>query len=198
MFLYLTEEQQAILDGSKGEVMAKIMKTLVMYGDAFEAERMVPVTGTYGHTVISYGLKALDAVFDLYDTILDADCAHGQKFTADPRPLDPNVPSGILEDLVFKLIMYSRQDRYEKQLEKLGILDDDSFTCAAYLSEVGNTPKRGDVLSWAESSAVVYANSVLGAKCNRNSGILELMGSIAGMVPEFGPDRGRKKSDLDR
>jgi hypothetical protein len=90
--------------------------------------------------------------------------------------------------------MYSRQDRYEKQLEKLGILDEDSFTCAAYLPEVGNTPKRGDVLSWAESSAVVYANSVLGAKCNRNSGILELMGSILGMVPEFGllTEDGRK------
>ena len=50
------------------------------------------------------------------------------------------------------------------------------------------------MLSWAESSAVVYANSVLGARCNRNSGILELMGSIAGFVPEFGllTDEGRR------
>ena len=55
-------------------------------------------------------------------------------------------------------------------------------------------PKRGEILSWAESSAVVYANSVLGARCNRNSGIIELMGSIAGFVPEFGllTDEGRK------
>ncbi len=192
----LTQEQQAILDGSKGEVMARIMKTLVMYGDAFEAERMVPVTGEYGHTVISYGLKALSATFDLFDTILEGDCALGQKFTADPRPLDKNVPSSLLEDIVFRKIMYSQQDRYEEQLKKLGILSDDGFTCAAYLPEVGNTPGRGDVLSWAESSAVVYANSVLGARCNRNSGILELMGSIAGMVPEFGllTDEGRKAS----
>ena len=51
---------------------------------------------------------------------------------------------------------------------------------------MGNTPKQGDILSWAESSAVVYANSVLGARCNRNSGMIELMGSIAGFVPEFG------------
>ena len=59
---------------------------------------------------------------------------------------------------------------------------------------MGNTPRKGDVLSWAESSAVVYANSVLGARCNRNSGMLELMGSIAGFVPEFGllTDEGRK------
>ncbi len=192
--MVLTNEQQAVLDGEKGEVMAKIMKTLVMYGDAFEAERMVPITSRYGHTVISYGLNALNAVFDLYDAILAADCAQGQKFSADPRPLDKNVPSNLLEDLVFKKIMYAQQERYEKQLEKLGILGEDSYTCAAYLPEVGNTPHRGDVLSWAESSAVVYANSVLGARCNRNSGIIELMGSIAGLVPEFGllTDEGRK------
>ena len=59
---------------------------------------------------------------------------------------------------------------------------------------MGNKPKQGEVLSWAESSAVVYANSVLGARCNRNSGMIELMGSIAGCVPYFGflTDDGRK------
>ena len=61
----LNEEQQALLDGSRGEVMAKIMKTLVMYGDAFGAERMVPVTSKYGHTVISFGLGVMDPVYDL-------------------------------------------------------------------------------------------------------------------------------------
>ena len=62
------------------------------------------------------------------------------------------------------------------------------------MAEVGNTPKKGDILSWAESSAVVYANSVLGARCNRNSGILDLFGSIVGCVPYFGllTDDGRK------
>ena len=48
----LTPEQQAILNGEKGEVLAKVMKTLVMYGDAFGAEKLVPVTSKYGHTVI--------------------------------------------------------------------------------------------------------------------------------------------------
>ena len=69
-----------------------------------------------------------------------------------------------------------------------------SFTCTCYMDEVGNTPKKGDVLSWAESSAVVYANSVLGARCNRNSGIIELFGLIFGKVPEFDllTDEGRK------
>ncbi|MBQ9664386.1 MAG: DUF521 domain-containing protein [Oscillospiraceae bacterium] len=192
--MQLTPEQQALLDGSRGEVMAKIVKTLVMYGDAFGAERMVPVTGKYGHTVISFGLGVMDPVYDLYDEILSAGILPEQKFTADPKPLDPNVPSSPLEDLVFKKLMYNRQERYEEQLQKLGITDDDDYTCTCYLDQVGNTPKKGDVLSWAESSAVVYANSVLGARCNRNSGILELMGSIAGFVPEFGllTDEGRK------
>ena len=190
----LTEAQQNLLDGSRGEVMAKIMKTLVMYGDAFGAERMVPVTGRYGHTVISFGLGVMDPVYDLYDEILSAGILPEQKFTADPKPLDPNVPSSPLEDLVFKKLMYNRQERYEAQLQKLGITRDEDYTCACYLDQVGNMPQKGEVLSWAESSAVVYANSVLGARCNRNSGILELMGSIAGFVPEFGllTDEGRK------
>jgi hypothetical protein len=192
--LVLTPEQQALLDGSKGEVMAKIVKTLVMYGDTFGATRMVPVTSKYGHTVISYGLKVLGPVLDVFDEIIDAGLTEGQKFTADPRPLDRNVPSNLLEDLVFKKIMYTDQARYEKQLEQLGILNDDAYTCTCYLDQVGNKPEKGEILSWAESSAVVYANSVLGARCNRNSGMIELFGSIAGFVPEFGflTDEGRK------
>ena len=190
----LNEEQQAMLDGSRGAVMAKIMKTLVMYGDAFDAERMVPVTSRYGHTVISFGLGVMDPVYDLYDEILSAGILPEQKFTADPKPLDPKVPSSPLEDLVFKKLMYNRQERYEQQLKKPGITKDEDYTCACYLEQVGNAPQKGDVLSWAESSAVVYANSVLGARCNRNSGILEMMGSIAGFVPEFGllTEEGRK------
>ncbi len=190
----LTKEQEALLNGEKGEVMAKIMKTLVMFGDTFGAERLVPVTGKYGHTVISYGLKVLGPVLDVFDEIIDAGLTDGQKFSADPRPLDRNVPSNLLEDIIFKKIMYTDQERYEEQMRKLGILDEDDYTCTCYLPEVGNTPKKGDILSWAESSAVVYANSVLGARCNRNSGMLELMGSVAGYVPEFGflLDEGRK------
>ena len=192
--MILTPEQQALLDGAKGETMAKVVKTLVMYGDAFDAERMVPVTSEYGHTVISFGLKVLSPVYDLYQKLIDEGLLSQQKFTADPRPLDKKVPSSLLDDVVFKHIMYTDQKRYEQQLEDLGLLDEDSYTCTSYLPQVGNVPRQGDVLSWAESSAVIYANSVLGARCNRNSGIIELMGSVAGFVPEFGllTDDGRK------
>ena len=183
-----------MLNGEKGETMAKVVKTLVMYGDAFGAERMVPVTSKYGHTVISFGLKAIKPVYELYDQLIDAGLTSAQKFTADPRPIDDNIPTSLLEDIVFKKIMYTHQASYEEQLKKLGIKGEDDYTCTCYMDEVGNKPAKGEVLSWAESSAVVYANSVLGARCNRNSGIIELMGSVAGFVPEFGllTDEGRK------
>lgn len=192
--MYLTPEQQAILDGSKGEVMAKVMKTMVMYGDAFEAEKLVPITSNYNHLVTSFGLKVMSPVYDLMQQLLDAGVMSEQKFSVDPRPLDKNVPASFLQNFVFNKFMYTKQDFYEEQLNKLGLMDKDAFTCACYMDEVGNKPKKGDILSWAESSAVVYANSVLGARCNRNSGIIDIMGSIVGFVPYFGllTDEGRK------
>ena len=194
MGMILTDEQQAILDGARGETMAKVMKTLVMFGEAFHAEKMVPVTSRYNHLVTSFGLGVLQPVYDLMQQLIDAGAVSGQKFSADPRPLDPNVPANLLQQLVFKKFMYNKQGFYEGQLEKLGLLDKDAFTCTCYMSEVGNKPEKGDVLSWSESSAVVYANSVLGARCNRNSGIMDIMGSIVGYVPYFGllTDEGRK------
>ena len=192
--MYLTDEQQAILNGSKGEVMAKVMKTLVMYGDTFGADKMVPVTSEYNHLVTSFGLKMMGPVFDLMQQLIDAGAISQQKFSVDPRPVDKNVPSNFLQNVVFNLFMYSKQESYEAQLKELGLMNEDAFSCACYLDQMGNKPKKGDVLSWAESSAVVYANSVLGARCNRNSGIMDIMGSIAGFVPHFGllTDEGRK------
>lgn len=190
----LTQEQQAILDGKKGETQAKVMETLVRYGELFGADEMVPITSKYNHLVTSFGLKALGAVYSLLDQLIDAGAVSKQEFSADPRPLDKNVPANLLEKFVFNNFMYTKQEEYEKQLEKLGLMNKNAFTCTAYMPEVGNVPNKGDILSWSESSAVVYANSVLGARCNRNSGIIDIMGSIAGFVPSFGllKDEGRK------
>ena len=192
--MFLTDEQQAILNGSKGETMAKVMKTLVMYGDTFGADKLIPVTSEYNHLVTSFGLKMIGPVYELMDQLIEAGAISTQKFSADPRPVDKKVPANFLQNLIFNKFMYSKQDFYEGQLQQLGLLNDDAFTCACYLDQVGNKPKKGDILSWAESSAVVYANSVLGARCNRNSGIMDIMGSVAGCVPHFGlvTDEGRK------
>ncbi|MEN6417564.1 MAG: aconitase X [Clostridiaceae bacterium] len=191
--MVLTPEQQSVLDGAKGETMAKVMKTLVVYGETFGAAKMVPVTGEYGHLVTSFGLSVMKPVYSLMDQLIQGGALSGQKFSVDPRPIDKNVPSTFLQDLVFGF-MYGKQADYEAQLKTLGLISKDAFTCTCYLEQVGNTPKKGEVLSWAESSAVVYANSVLGARCNRNSGILELFGSIVGYAPYFGllTDEGRK------
>lgn len=174
--------------------MAKIMKTLVMYGETFGAESMVDVTGVKGHLVTSFGLSIMKPVYELMDELIENDIGSTIPFSVDPRPMDiKNLPSNFLQKIVFK-VMYGKQEDYEGQLRKLGLMSNDGFTCTCYMDEVGNIPKKGDILSWAESSAVVYANSVLGARCNRNSGIIELFGNILGKVPKFGliTDEGRK------
>ena len=138
----LTKEQQALLNGWQGETMAKVVKTLVMYGEAFGAERMVPITSQYGHTVISFGIGVMKPVYQLYDQLLGANAVSRQPFSADPRPLDKNIPSSFLQDVVFKF-MYSQQERYEDQLRKLGLMGEDAYSCACYLPQVGNVPGRG-------------------------------------------------------
>ena len=192
--MQLTQEQQQILEGSRGQTMAKVMETLVRYGELYNADAMIPVTGKYNHLVTSFGLKALTPVYELMDQLIAEGAVSGTKFSADPRPLDKNVPSSFLQNIIFNHFMYSKQDFYEEQLQKLGLMEKDAFTCTCYMDEVGNTPEKGDILSWSESSAVVYANSVIAARCNRNSGIIDLMGAICGFVPRFGllTDEGRK------
>ena len=190
----LTSEEREILEGKQGETKAKIMKTLVEFGDVFGAKKLVPVTAK-GHLVTSFGIGLLKPVYRIMDEIIDAGLKTQYPFTVDPRPIDyRNVHANLLNKMIFSKIMYSQQKHYEEQLSKIGLIDKNSFTCTCYLDEVGNTPKMGDVLSWAESSAVVYANSVLGARCNRNSGMLDIFGAIIGKVPEFGllTDEGRK------
>ncbi|MBQ7295546.1 MAG: DUF521 domain-containing protein [Clostridia bacterium] len=183
--MILTPEEEAILNGSQGETMAKVIKTLILYGETFGAKRFVDVTAP-GHVVTSFGISVMSPVFNITQELIDAGLKAKAPFTVDPRPIDyANVKCNPIEKLIFSKILYGEQARYEAQLRKLGLKDQNAFTCACYLDQVGNTPKKGDILSWAESSAVVYANSVIGARCNRNSGIIELFGMILGKVPEF-------------
>lgn len=190
----LTQEEQDILNGKEGNTKAKILQTLVEFGDLFGADKLVPVT-TSGHLVTSFGIGLLKPVYRTMDEIIAAGLKTPYPFTVDPRPIDyQNVKCGVLDKLIFSKIMYSKQKHYEEQLSKIGLKNKNAFTCTCYLDEVGNTPKYGDILSWAESSAVVYANSVLGARCNRNSGMLDIFGALIGKVPNFGllTDEGRK------
>lgn len=189
----LTQEEKEILQGKDGEVMQKVLKSVVLYGEAFGAKRLIPIEGPV-HLVTSFGLTGIDPVFDMMDELINAGFKTKEPFTVDPMPLDyDNVECTDLQKRVFKAL-YSNQDRYETQLKKLGLKDSNAFTCTCYMKEVGNIPKKGQVLSWAESSAVVFANSVIGARTNRNSGVIELLCGIVGKVPEFGlvTDEGRR------
>src|SRR5574344_228739 len=191
----LDEKEQAILEGKEGDTKAKMMECLVRFGDTFGTKRLIPLTYKEGHLVTSFGIGLLTPIYPMMDTLIASGLKADAGFTADPRPMDfKNVKCDPLEKLVFKKVIYSQQAHYEEQLTKVGWKGKDAFTCTCYLPEVGNTPKEGDILSWAESSAVVFANSVLGARCNRNSGVLELFGTLLGYAPEFGflTDEGRK------
>lgn len=191
----LTQEQKDILEGKQGEVKAKVMETIVRYGDMFEATELVKVTHGQGHLVTSFGLSLLKPVYRTMDELIGAGLKVEEGFTMDPSPVDfKNVKCNLLDRFLFSKILYGAQGKYEKQLKQLGLVRDDAFSCACYFDEMGNIPGKGDVLSWAESSAVNYANSVLGARCNRNSGMIDIFGSIVGFVPKFGllTDEGRK------
>lgn len=191
----LTQEQIDILEGKKGEVLAKVMETIVRYGDMFEATELVKVTHGKGHLVTSFGLSLLKPVYRTMDELIGAGLKVDEGFTMDPRPVDfKNVKCNLLDKLLYSTILYGKQSKYEDQLKALGLVDEDAFSCACYFDEMDNIPQKGDILSWAESSAVNYANSVLGARCNRNSGMIDIFGSIVGYVPKFGllTDEGRK------
>lgn len=193
----LTNDERDILEGKKGETLQKVMKSVVLYGEAFGAKRLVPLNSSV-HLVTSFGITILKPVFDMMDELIGSGLMAELPFTVDPRPLDyENVKCSLVEKLVFK-IMYGKQKEYEKQLKEVGLKNSNAFTCTCYLDEVGNTPERGNILAWAESSAVVYANSVLGARTNRNSGIIELLSGVIGKTPYFGllTDEGRRANWL--
>jgi predicted aconitase len=189
----LNEELQAIEDGLQGDVKKRILDTLILYGNAFGAKRMAKLTGQMGHSVIATGTITWKPVFELFQKLIDAGAKPQKPFTTDPVGYTPDVPASIPQRLMFKVI-FSQQKRLEEEMREFGIVNDKAYTCTCYMPEVGNIPRRGEILAWAESSAVSYANSVCGARCNRNSGILEIMSEILGYVPEFGllTNEGRK------
>lgn len=191
--MVLSTEERDILEGKEGPTLQKAMKSIVLYGETFGAKRLVPVSGPV-HLVTSFGIPLLKPVFKMMDELISHGLKTSMPFTVDPRPLDyENVKCSLLEKIVFR-IMYGKQKNYEEQLKAVGLKDSNAFTCTCYLPQVGNIPKKGDVLAWAESSAVVYANSVIGARTNRNSGVIELLSGIIGKSPEFGflTDEGRQ------
>ena len=168
----LTDEQEALLRGDDGKAVGLAMKTMVEYGRAFGAQRMAPITS--GHLAGSFGIIN----FDAYLEILEQLTAQGAKFrvptTANPKP-------GAEQNLLTRGV-FAKQKRLERALHDLGLIP--NWSCACYHGP--NRPQKGECLGWAESSAVQYANSVLGARTNRNSLVIDVCSSVTGYTPEFG------------
>jgi len=184
--LRLTPEEEDVLAGSEGPVLQKVMRTVVQYGEALGAERLVDISGD-GHLVIAYAIPGIAPSLQMLEELVAAGLRTKYPFTLDPRPpLDYD--NWALDGWQVEVLegMYRDQARYEELLLQLGLRDADAYTCRPFLEEVGNIPKSGDVLAWSESACVVYANSVLGARTNRNGAIMDLLCNLAGKVPLSG------------
>jgi predicted aconitase len=181
----LTPEEQSILDGRQGATLQKVIQSVVTYGEIFNATHLEPIEGM-PHMVGSFGANTIKPYFEMINEILQAGLSFRQPFTVDPRPMEyDTLNPGLIEKLVFSLV-FGQQKNYEGKLKQLGLKDERVFSCACYLPEVGNIPRRDAYLAWSESSAVVFANSVLGARTNRNSGGIDLMCNLLGKAPYYG------------
>ena len=191
--MQLTPEEQEILDGKKGELWQKAMKTVVAYGEMFGATKLVTLTGTC-HMAMSWGNKSIEPFLDIFQKFVDAGIKTYKPFTTDPRAMDfeNNDPGPEKRKSVAET--YPNQARLEEIYSKIGLIDSDSYSCASYLPEMGNAPKKGDYCCWSESSAINFVNSVLGARTNRNSMGIDMMCNLLGKAPYFGllTDEGRK------
>jgi predicted aconitase len=164
----LSAEERAVLRGEHGKALRKAMDSVVTYGLAFDAHCLVKIEGA-PHLMTSFGAGTMQPYFAMLDELISAGLRSEKAFTVDPGPVDyRNVRYSGADRLVLRLL-YGKQKAYESQLAKLGLRDGDAFVCTCYLPEIGNTPRWDSVLAWSESSAVVFANSVLGARTNRNA-----------------------------
>lgn len=194
----LSQEELDILQGGQGPVLQRAMETVVLFGEAMKAERLVDIEGP-GHFVIAWSTPSIAPPIDLLEELAEAGAKTKFPFTLDPKPpFDfENLFVRPEEEAAIRT-MYRNQTRYDELMSKLGLRDQDAYTCNPCQPEVGNIPERDTILAWSESACVVYANSVLGARTNRNAAILDLITNIVGKTPLAGllTNEGRKASWL--
>ncbi|MGQ9759496.1 MAG: aconitase X catalytic domain-containing protein [Candidatus Methanomethylicaceae archaeon] len=174
--MYLTKEEERMLDGEEGAAVQKAMQLLVALGDVLGAERMVEVESAQ-IAGISYG-NIGEAGMEFLEDWAELGARVRVKSTLNPAGMDIKRwrEMGVDEE-------YSeRQRRILRAFERMGV--DITCTCTPYL--VGNRPMAGSHIAWSESSAVGFANSVLGARTNREGGPSALAAAITGRTPLYG------------
>ncbi|MDD5339981.1 MAG: aconitase X catalytic domain-containing protein [Candidatus ainarchaeum sp.] len=172
----LTKEEQEMLDGGLGDAARESMEILVALGKIYGAERMIPVTSVQvsGVSYKTIGQAGLEYLADLAEK---GARTRVQTFL-NPAGMDREqwkemrIPADFAEKQIQVLDAYSR----------MGITK--TCTCAPYF--IGIRPKKGEHVAWAESSAVAFANSVLGARTNREGGPSALAAAICGVTPCYG------------
>ncbi len=172
--MYLTKEEEHICDGEFGWANQICMKILVRLGELFNATRLIPINSAH---VSGVSYKTLgDAPSDFLKALANADAKVKVKATLNPQSLD--------REYLYKKLppdLCQKQSDIMTYFEKMGFTE--SLTCTPYYLE---NPKRGSYLAWAESSAVVYTNSVIGAWTNREGGPSALAAAIIGKTPDYG------------
>ncbi len=175
-FMKLTKEQQAMLDGKYGKATRKAMEILAALGTIYAAECMLPVTSAQiaGVSYENLGEAGLEFLSEMAE--------NGGKArvltTLNPAGMDIEnwQALGISPDFA------ENQTRVLSAFSAMGIIT--TCTCTPYLS--GNLPHFGEHIAWAESSAVCFANSVIGARTNREGGPSALAAALTGFTPEYG------------
>lgn len=179
--MYLTKEEERVYDGEEGWAKQTCMRILVRLGELFKAEKLIPVDSAH---VSGVSYKTLgDAPIEFLQTLADSGAKASVKATLNPQSFDP-------EYLVGKIPKHTceRQLRILEQFDRMGFTL--SLTCTPYYLE---KPKSHVHLAWAESSAVVYANSVLDARTNREGGPSALAAAIIGKTPDYGMHRSENR-----
>ena len=186
----LTQEEQDILNGSKGPVMAKVLKTIVKHGELFGAERLADCGGA-PHTSLYTGAPWVAPVLEMFEEIADAGLKAFAPYTVNPMAIDLYTVGQDPVKRNMQLESFPLTGRLIQVHTRLGARPLNNWSCACYVPEVGNTAELGTVVTWAESSAVNYGNSVLGLRVNRMATGMEILCAIAGKVPVFRHADGR-------
>lgn len=172
--MYLTEEEEKALGGELGPVKQKAMEILVALGDIFGAEKMIPV-GSAQVAGVSYTSLG-DAGIEWIESL-------SAERVSVPTTLNPaGMDLDLWEEMKVPREFAEKQLRIIDAYRRLGVMT--ICSCTPYL--FGNVPRFGEHIAWSESSAVCFANSVLGARSNREGGPSALASAIIGKTPCYG------------
>lgn len=182
--MQLTNEEKRILDGERGEPQRLALRVLVKLGEACGADRMVEIASA--HLVASSYQIAGEAGIDIYTQLVAQGARVKARTTSDPGSID----FARWREFKTPTDYAARQVKIAELLDAMGVIP--TWTCTPYTTF--NVPRFGEHLGWSESSAVVFANSVVGARTNRLAAYVDLCAALTGRVPCFGLhlDEGRK------